>query len=214
MPIAKFGRHVQKYTNIAEVRAASRLALAAGKIDDKRLAEIEANLQGYIKSEGLNETWSSISQGNFQEKSVMRSFDLDGDPSNLTEAEYNAYITASGGVVEPVVETVTPKSTDVTDKETIAANLQKANIARDNESGADKRKRRADELARSNQVSTGTTASKKAAQSKVKAGTSKKVIRDLSGATVKAGSGVGTNTDGSDYSGPMNRGGLMKKKKK
>ena len=214
MPIAKFGRHVQKYTNIAEVRAASRLALAAGKIDDKRLAEIEANLQGYIKSEGLNETWSSISQGNFQEKSVMRSFDLDGDPSNLTEAEYNAYITASGGVVEPVVETVTPKSTDVTDKETIAANLQKANIAQNTETAAERRDRKRENRESAAQVSTGTTASKKAAQSKVKAGTSKKVIRDLSGATVKAGSGVGTNTDGSDYSGPMNRGGLMKKKKK
>ena len=214
MPIAKFGRHVQKYTNIAEVRAASRLALAAGKIDDKRLAEIEANLQGYIKSEGLNETWSSISQGNFQEKSVMRSFDLDGDPSNLTEAEYNAYITASGGVVEPVVETVTPKSTDVTDKETIAANLQKANIAQNTETAAERRDRKRENRESAAQVSTGTTASKKAAQSKVKAGTSKKVIRDLSGATVKAGSGVGTNEDGSDFSGPMNKGGLMKKKKK
>ena len=214
MPIAKFGRHVQKYTNIAEVRAASRLALAAGKIDDKRLAEIEANLQGYIKSEGLNETWSSISQGNFQEKSVMRSFDLDGDPSNLTEAEYNAYITASGGVVEPVVETVTPKSTDVTDKETIAANLQKANIAQNTETAAERRDRKRENRENAAQVSAGTTASKKAAQSKVKAGTSKKVIRDLSGATVKAGSGVGTNKDGSDFSGPMNKGGLMKKKKK
>jgi hypothetical protein len=43
---------------------------------------------------------------------------------------------------------------------------------------------------------------------------SDKTASKLSGSQMKAGSGVGSNTDGTDYAGPMNKGGLMKKKKK
>ena len=95
-----------------------------------------------------------------------------------------------------------------------SSDLQKANIARTNESRADKRPRRAAEAAASTKASVGTTASKKAAHDKVNDNVSQKVKDNLTGSTMKAGSGVGVGSGGQDYFGPMNKGGLIARPKK
>jgi len=66
------------------------------------------------------------------------------------------------------------------------------------------------------QASKGSTASKARARATAtrRGNVSDKTASKLSGSQMKAGSGVGSNTDGTNYAGPMNKGGLMKKKKK
>ena len=70
--------------------------------------------------------------------------------------------------------------------------------------------------ANASKASTATSASKAKAMSaaRQKGGVSASTAAKLSGSQMKAGSGVGSGAGGSNYAGPMNKGGLMKKKKK
>ena len=73
------------------------------------------------------------------------------------------------------------------------------------------------EVAReASQASTASSASKAKAMStaRQKGGVSASTAAKLSGSQMKAGSGVGSGVGGSNYAGPMNKGGLMLKKKK
>ena len=71
-------------------------------------------------------------------------------------------------------------------------------------------------MMKASQASKATSASKAKAMStaRQKGNVSAKTASKLSGSQMKAGSGVGSGTGGSDYAGPMNKGGLMMKKKK
>ena len=70
--------------------------------------------------------------------------------------------------------------------------------------------------ANASQASTSTSASKAKAMSaaRQKGGVSASTAAKLSGSQMKAGSGVGSGAGGSNYAGPMNKGGLMQKNKK
>jgi hypothetical protein len=74
----------------------------------------------------------------------------------------------------------------------------------------------AEVAAKASQASTATPASRAKAMSaaRQKGGVSAPTAAKLSGSQMKAGSGVGSGAGGANYAGPMNKGGLMLKKKK
>ena len=208
MPVVRFFSEGAKYNNISQSYAAAKLAYDAKQISKEDYDNHILNIQGYIKSERLNqETVDSFFQGDIRVKAAKRKFA--GEDQEWTAKEWRNFTNSStaspkvdsSGRSKPAPET--PAQTDT--RRTIAQNLQSSN-------NKDQGLNDAEKFARDNQERI--KASKSSVDTSGPARTTSSGV-NISGAQQKAGTGVGSGRGGRNVAaGPMNKGGLMKKKKK
>ena len=208
MPIIRFFSEGAKYNNISQSYAAAKLAYDAKQISKDDYDRHISNIEGYIKNENLNqETADSFFQGDIRSKAVKRRFaGEDGKWSakewrNFTNSSTASPKVDSSGRSKPAPET--PAQTDT--RRTIAQEFQSSN---NEEQGKNAAEIFLEEQEKRNAASNSSVDTSGSART-----TSRGV--NISGAKQKAGARVGSGRGGRNVAaGPMNKGGLMKKKKK
>ena len=208
MPIVQVFSQGAKYNNISQSYAIAKLAYDAKQISKDDYDRHISNIEGYIKSENLSqETADSFFQGDIRSKAVKRRFaGEDGKWSakewrNFTNSSTASPKVDSSGRSKPAPET--PAQTDT--RRTIAQEFQSSN---NEEQGKNAAEIFLEEQEKRNAASNSSVDTSGSART-----TSRGV--NISGAKQKAGARVGSGRGGRNVAaGPMNKGGLMKKKKK
>ena len=212
--IIGFGVSAGQVNNYAELKVAELHAMASG--NEELLAMAQAGQKKFLAS-----------AGNFVNSGIGKFFA--GSGQGALNARYADELKGSGldlNNIDDWEEEDKEKYARLTKKKTSTAKetpaITAAGARRLAESGSsipyskssgsnaqDRRDKQA--AAKASQASIGTKASKKAAQDKVSSSVSQATKDKLSGSTMKAGSGVGGGSGGKNLSGPMNKGGLMKR---
>ena len=205
---------VQDLSNVAKMRATVNLLESAGRKDEAD--EIRGLVEGFVDSSStmFQTAANSLAPGTWNTNKGMT--DLDTNLDGLLDANDKLIIpglfktatvtpTAPEPVVTPNTNSGAPSSSD--NKPSVAERLMQERKQKEKE---DKTSRIKTSTFQSSMPSaTQKREAQKAAQKKQ---VSTKTKKELSGAQMKAGLGIGSGKGGRNVAGPMNKGGLMKKK--
>jgi len=205
---------VQDLSNVAKMRATANLLDSAGRKDEAD--EIRGLVEGFVDTSStmFQTAANSLAPGTWNTNKGMT--DLDTNLDGILDANDKLIIpglfktatvtpTAPESVVTPNTNSGTSSSSD--NKPSVAERLMQERKQKEKE---DKTSRIKTSTFQSSMPSA--TQKRKAQKAAQKKQVSTKTKKELSGAQMKAGLGVGSGKGGRNVAGPMNKGGLMKKK--
>ena len=166
----------------------------------KMLQHAGISVDSTLRDKELTEFFDKLSEAN--KRKLIKTYGTEDLKKNLSLTK----------AVAKTPRVITAK--EKAERKKIASDLQTANIERNR--NKDNRPSLAERTAAgfASKASQGTATQKKKAESLAKAkNISETTAKKLSGSQMKSGSGIGEGAGGSNYAGPMNKGGLMTKKK-